>query len=109
MILIVTTAAAAPEIADALGDVIRVGSRYWVSNAIDVRAAQTAASLFDKRALVINLNSFRVGLVAGILSCILWAVLYNLAYKAVITAEIGQAAAVLSEAQRSDRTASIRN
>ncbi len=102
MILIVTTADAAPEISDALGDAVRDGSRHWVSNAIDVRAAKTAASLFDERAIVINLNSFRIGLVAGILSCILWAVLYNLAYQAVITAEIGQAASVPSETQRRD-------
>ena len=106
MILIMTTAAAAPEIADALGDTISVGSRYWVSNAIDVRVVEMAASLADARAIVINLNSFRVGLISGILSCILWAVLYNtayqIAYQVAKTDEISKAASVPSEIQRSN-------
>lgn len=106
MILIVTTADAAPKIADALGDTIRIGSRYWVSNAIDVRAVKMAASLADARAVVINLNSFRVGLVAGMFACILWAVLYNMAYQIAYqvarTNKIGQAVSVLSEIQSPD-------
>lgn len=57
----------------ALGDKISKGKRMWISRSVDPQAARTAAALAgDRRAIVLDLNSFRVGLVAGIATSFLW-------------------------------------
>jgi hypothetical protein len=69
MILVCTTAKAAPATAHALCDDIKIGQRIWISRRIDVRAAKTAAEIAgDKQAIIINLDSFAIGLLVGVVS-----------------------------------------
>jgi hypothetical protein len=81
MILVCTTAKAAPATAHALRDEIKTGQRIWISRCIDVRAAKTAAAIAgDKQAIIINLDSFAVGAVTGVvLIAGLWIPLFLLA------------------------------
>ena len=81
MLLILTTTAAAPELAYALGDPIEKGRRLWLSHSTDVRAAKAAAALAgDNQAIILNINSFSLGLLAGVAACLLWITVFRVAH-----------------------------
>lgn len=67
MIVISTAKAAAPEVAEQLSGQVKGRSFVYVPHSTEVRAAKAAAALAgDKGALVINLDSFVMGMVFGI-------------------------------------------
>jgi hypothetical protein len=63
----------------ALRDDIREGQRVWLSRCADIRAVKEALAIAgDEQAIIVNLDSFAIGLLAGTaFAAGLWVILFN--------------------------------